>query len=154
MARSTKLSALHGRFEIPIRLDGYDQSALLSGRGPSARQEFFYFSDDGDLLAMRYGNYKVHFLIQEADGMEVWRQPFTKLRSPVMFDLRSDPGERAMSSVGWEKWSNDHAYFAVPVQGIVGNFLASFKEFPPRQKPGSFAVQQASDALATPKSKP
>ena len=137
-----------------VHLDGYDQTALLSGRGPSARNEFYYFSDDGDLLAMRYGNYKVHFMIQEAEGMSVWRQPFTKLRSPVIFDLRSDPGERAMNSVGWEKWSNDHAFFAVPVQGMVGKFLASFKEYPPRQKPGSFTVQQANDALATPRSKP
>ena len=137
-----------------VHLDGYDQTALLSGRGPSERKEFFYFSDDGDLLAMRYDKYKVHFMIQEAEGMEVWRKPFTKLRGPILFDLRSDPGERGMSSAGWQKWSDDHAYFAVPLQGIVGKFLASFKEFPPRQKPGSFTVQQANDALSAPKSKP
>jgi arylsulfatase len=131
-----------------VHLDGYDQSDLLSGRGPSARKEFFYFSDDGDLLALRYERLKVHFLVQNATGgMAVWRTPFETLRAPIIFDLRSDPGERGEGTIGWENWQYRRAFFAVPIQQIVGNFLGTFKEFPPRQRPGSFTVDKAVEAL-------
>lgn len=137
-----------------VHLDGYDQTALLAGKAPSARKEFFYFSDDGDLLALRYGNYKAHFMIQEATGYDVWRTPFTKLRAPILFDLRSDSSERGMEGLGHEAWQEQRGYWSVPVQNMIGGFLATFRAFPPRQKPGSFTVQQASDALAAPKVSP
>ena len=116
-----------------------------------AREEFFYFSDDGDLLAIRYQHLKVHFMIQEATGFDVWRRPFTTLRAPVAFDLAVDPLERGQEGIGYEDWLYRHAFIAVPVQEIVGKTLATFREFPPRQKPASFTIDQALEAL-TPKS--
>jgi arylsulfatase A-like enzyme len=131
-----------------VHLDGYNQIDYLSGKNPkSARKEFFYFSDDGDLLALRHENLKVHFMIQEATGIDVWRRPFTTLRAPIFFDLAIDPGERAQEGMGYNEWWYRRAFVAVPIQTMVGRTLASFKEFPPRQKPASFTIDQAMDAL-------
>jgi arylsulfatase len=130
-----------------VHLDGYNQTDYLAGKGPTARKEFFYFSDDGDLLALRYENMKVHFMIQEATGIDVWRRPFTTLRGPMVFDLAVDPVERAREGMGYEDWMYRHAFVAVPIQTLVGKTLASFKEFPPRQKPASFTVDQALEKL-------
>ena len=140
-----------GNATFKVHLDGYDQTQYLAGQGPSARKEFFYFSDDGDLLAIRYQHLKVHFMIQEATGFDVWRRPFTTLRAPVAFDLAVDPLERGQEGIGYEDWLYRHAFIAVPVQEIVGKTLATFREFPPRQKPASFTIDQALEAL-TPKS--
>lgn len=131
-----------------VHLDGYNQMDYLSGKNPeSARKEFFYFSDDGDLLALRYSRIKVHFMIQEATGIDVWRHPFTTLRAPIFFDLEIDPFERGQEGMGYNEWWYRRAFTLVPIQAIVGQTLASFKEFPPRQKPGSFTVSDAMDAL-------
>ena len=78
-----------------MHLDGYNQLPLLTGAGPAAREEIFYFTDDGDLAALRYGPWKIHFLIQENQGLRVWERRFTPLRMPMLFNLRSDPYERA-----------------------------------------------------------
>ena len=126
-----------------VHLDGYDQTALLAGRGPSAREEFFYFSDDGDLLAIRFQRVKIHFTVQRATGIAVWREPFTTLRAPIFFDLEIDPLEKGEDGFGYDRWWYERSFLAVPVQGIVGRFLATFAEFPPRQKPGSFTIDQA-----------
>ena len=138
-----------------VHLDGYNQTDYLAGKSPTARKEFFYFSDDGDLLALRYQNLKVHFMIQEATGIDVWRKPFTTLRAPIFFDLSVDPFERGQEGMGYNDWWYRRAYIAVPVQNIVGKTLMSFKEFPPRQKPASFTIDQALEQLqkATPGSK-
>ena len=133
-----------------VHLDGYDQTALLRGSGPGARTEFFYFSDDGDLLAMRYGRLKMHFMVQNATGMDVWRRPFEVLRAPIFFDLRSDPVERGQEGMGYDDWWYRHAFYAIPTQRVVGEFLASFKAFPPRQRPGSFTVGDALETLSAP----
>jgi len=130
-----------------VHLDGYDQTDLLAGRGPGARKEFLYFSDDGDLLAMRYTHLKIHFMIQNATGIDVWRKPFETLRGPIFFDLRSDPAERGQEGIGYNEWWYRHSFYAVPVQNIVGGYLQSFAQFPPRQKPGSFTIGNALDAL-------
>jgi arylsulfatase len=135
-----------GAQSYKVHLDGYDQTALLAGTGPGARKEFFYFSDDGDLLAIRYEHLKMHFMIQNATGIDVWRKPFETLRGPLVFDLRSDPGERGQEGIGYNNWWYRHAFYAVPAQNVVGQFIASFKDFAPRQKPGSFTVN---DALKT-----
>ena len=136
-----------GNKTFKVHLDGYDQSDLLAGRGPSKRKEFFYFSDDGDLLALRYDRFKMHFMVQNATGIDVWRKPFETLRAPIFFDLRSDPSERGQEGIGYNEWWYRHSFYAIPTQRIVGNFLASFAEFPPRQKPGSFTVDKAVEAL-------
>ncbi|WP_295392902.1 arylsulfatase [uncultured Thiodictyon sp.] len=141
-----------GAKTFKVHLDGYDQTPLLTGKGPGARHEFFYFSDDGDLLAVRYEHLKMHFMVQNATGMDVWRRPFETLRAPLFFDLRSDPGERGQEGMGYNDWWYRHSFYAIPSQRIVGSFLASFKEFPPRQKPGSFTVENALEALSQPAS--
>jgi arylsulfatase A-like enzyme len=131
-----------------VHLDGYDQTDYLSGKtNKSARNEFFYFSDDGDLLAVRVGGIKAHFMIQEATGFDVWRRPFTTLRAPILFDLEIDPGERGQEGIGYEDWMYRRAFVAVPLQTIVGKTLITFKEFPPRQKPASFTIDQALEQL-------
>jgi arylsulfatase A-like enzyme len=144
-----------GNTTYKVHLDGYDQSDYLAGKGPGKRKEFFYFSDDGDLLALRYERLKIHFMVQRAKGIDVWREPFVTLRGPIFFDLSVDPFERGDEGMNYNDWWYRRAYLAVPVQSIVGKMLVSFKEFPPRQRPGSFSVDQAMQQLmqVTPGSK-
>jgi arylsulfatase A-like enzyme len=133
-----------------VHLDGYDLLPYLTGEADkSPRPGFFYFSDDGDLTAVRYDNWKQVFMEQRVTGtLQVWAEPFTLLRVPKLFNLRTDPYERAdtTSNTYWD-WLLDHAFLAVPTQAIVGEFLASFREFPPRQKAASFTVDQVMDKL-------
>jgi len=130
-----------------VHLDGYNQLPLLTGQGPGARQEIFYFTDDGDLAALRYGPWKIHFMIQENDGLKVWERGFTTLRLPMLMNLRSDPYERATESFDYGRWRVERAFALVPAQGYVGKFLATFRDFPPRQRPGSFGLGQALEKL-------
>jgi len=142
-----------GDMTYKVHLDGYNFLPHLTGKtkkGP--REEFFYFSDDGDLQALRYDNWKVVFAQQEAPGtMRVWSRPLVRTRIPWLFNLRTDPYERASitSNTYWDWWMN-HAFLLVPAQGYVGNFLKTFKEFPPRQKAASFTVDQVMEQLKTP----
>ncbi|MBN8465696.1 arylsulfatase [Corallococcus exiguus] len=132
-----------GPKHFKVHLDGYDQTALLSGQSPeSKRDEFFYFGDDGELVAVRYKRFKLVFEEQNAKGIEVWSQPFTTRRVPLIFDLRADPLERSEDSVGYFSWMVDRAFVFVPAQAIVGRFLATFREFPSRQHPSSFSIDQ------------
>jgi arylsulfatase A-like enzyme len=131
-----------------VHLDGYDQRDLLAAKGPDKRREFFYWTDDGNLAGLRFDQYKVVFMEQAAHGLEVWMQPLVPLRAPKIFNLRSDPFERAEHEAGgYDKWFVEHAFVLVPAQAIVGQHLATFQEFPPRQKPGSFSVDQAMDLM-------
>ena len=110
-------------------------------KGP--RKEFFYFSDTGDLLNLRYNKWKVVFAEQRAEGFDVWQEPFVPLRLPKVFDLRADPFELADHiGIGYERWRIDRLYLLVPAQVLVGQFLSTFKDYPPRQKPGSFSIDQ------------
>ena len=136
-----------------VHLDGYDQRDLLASKGPDKRREFFYWTDDGNLAGLRFDQYKVVFMEQPAHGLEVWMQPLVPLRAPKIFNLRSDPFERAEHEAGgYDKWFVEHAFVLVPAQAIVGQHLATFQEFPPRQKPGSFSVDQAMDLMMKQKS--
>ena len=131
-----------------VHLDGYDQRDFLSATGPDPRREFFYWTDDGNFAGLRYDQYKVVFMEQQAHGLEVWMQPLVPLRAPKIFNLRSDPLERAEHEAGaYDKWFVEHLFVLVPAQSIVGQHLATFQEFPPRQKPGSFSVDQALEKL-------
>jgi arylsulfatase len=96
-------------------------------------------------MALRVGSWKVHFMEQRARGLGVWREPFVSLRAPLIVNLRSDPFERAPedASVFYDKWMADRAFLLVPAQAIVAEFLKTFQEFPPRQKPASFSIDQA-----------
>jgi arylsulfatase len=139
-----------GKKTFKVHLDGYDLGPYLARKqDQSPRPDFFYFSDDGDLLAMRYDNWKILFLEQRAAGtLLVWAEPFTELRVPKIYNLRTDPFEFAdvTSNTYWD-WLLDHAFMLVPAQHEVQKFLATFKAFPPRQKAASFTVQQASEKL-------
>ncbi len=134
-----------------VHLDGYDFLPRWRGEvdeGP--RKEFLYFSDTGDLLNLRYENYKLVFAEQRAHGFEVWGEPFVPLRVPRVFNLRADPFERAHhESIGYDRWMIDHLWTLVPAQQFVGQFLMSFKEFPPRQKPASFSIDQVMEQLTS-----
>jgi arylsulfatase A-like enzyme len=127
-----------------VHLDGYDQRALLEGTGPSKRQEFFYWTDDGDLAGLRYDRWKLVFLEQRAEGLAVWENPLIPLRFPKLFDLRADPFERALMEAGeYAKWRIERAFLLVPAQAYVGEHLQTFMEYPPRQRPGTFGLGQA-----------
>ncbi|MCJ7687203.1 MAG: arylsulfatase [Desulfobacteraceae bacterium] len=144
-----------GGMTYKVHLDGYNFLPYLTGKEQkSPREEFFYFSDDGDLQALRYDNWKVVFAQQRAQGtMLVWGEPLVNTRIPWLFNLRMDPYERASitSNTYWD-WYLDHAFLLVPAQAYVGKFLATFKEFPPRQKAASFTVDQVMEKLQTPAS--
>ncbi|RKH63829.1 sulfatase-like hydrolase/transferase [Corallococcus aberystwythensis] len=131
-----------GAKHFHVHLDGYDQTPLLSGQGETRRDEFYYFGDDGELVAMRYKRFKLVFEEQNAKGIEVWSQPFTTRRVPLIFDLRADPLERSEDSVGYFTWMFDRAFVLVPAQAMVGRFLATFRKFPSRQHPSSFSIDQ------------
>jgi arylsulfatase len=132
-----------------VHLDGYNQLDYLTGKtAKGARGEYVYFSDDGDLLAYRDERFKYHFEVQLATGMQVWRMPTTKLRAPIMIDLKSDPYEYSWdNSAYWEKWAMEHAYQVLPAVEKVGRYLATYREFPPRQRPASFSIDQVIQKL-------
>jgi arylsulfatase len=135
-----------GAKTFKVHLDGYNQLPYLTGQQDrSARKEFVYFNDDGDLVALRYENWKVVFEEQRATGtLRVWAEPFTKLRMPKVFDLRSDPYERAdITSNTYYDWvMSDGVTIFMAAQPIVGKFLATFKDYPPSQRPSSFSIDQ------------
>jgi arylsulfatase len=124
-------------------LDGYDQTAYFGGKAPSPRKEFFYFSDDADVVAMRFNQWKIVFQEQRAHGMDVWQDPLTNLRLPKLFNVRTDPFEIAdHEAMDYEHWRIERVFLLVPAQAIVARFLETFKEFPPRQEPGTFNLDQ------------
>lgn len=132
-----------------VHLDGYNMLPYFKGEvSQSPRQEFLYWSDDGDLVALRFGDWKAVFQEQREEGFKVWSEPFVKLRLPKIFNLRSDPFERAdRDSIFYAKWLIDHAFLMVPAQDYVATWISSFKEFPPRQKPASFSIDQVMNLL-------
>ncbi len=142
--------------EFKVHLDGYNFLPFLTGEEQKApREEFFYFSDDGDLQALRFDNWKVVFAQQRAQGtMLVWSEPLVNTRLPWLFNLRMDPYERATttSNTYWDWWM-DHAFLLVPAQSYVGNFLDTFAEFPPRQEAASFTIDRVMEQLQQPSSK-
>ena len=135
-----------GNKTFKVHIDGYNLLPFLNGEvKKNPRQGFLYWSDDGDLMALRVDNWKVHFLEQRAHGLGVWKEPLVPLRAPTVINLRSDPFERGPedASMFYDKWMADRAFLLVPAQAIVGQFLKTFEEFPPRQKPASFSIDQA-----------
>ncbi|MEI6084704.1 MAG: arylsulfatase [Verrucomicrobiota bacterium] len=132
-----------------VHLDGYNLTDALAGKAPSPRKEFFYFNDDGSLVGLRYQQYKIVFAEQRATGLDVWQDPFVPLRFPKLFNLRSDPFETAdHESIDYGRWRVDHAFVLVPAQQYVGQFLGSFREFPPSQKAGSFSLDSVLETLS------
>jgi arylsulfatase len=137
-----------GNKTFKVHLDGYDLTNALAGKSPSPRREFFYFNDDGSLVGVRYNQWKIVFAEQRSHGADVWRNPFVGLRAPKIFNLRSDPFETAdHEAMDYNRWWMEHIFLLVPAQQFVGQFLATFKEFPPSQKPGSFSIDAALEKL-------
>jgi len=133
-----------------VHLDGYNILPMLTGETEeSPRKEIFYFSDDGDLTALRYDDWKLIFMEQKAEGtFRVWMEPFVPLRVPLIENLRRDPYERAsITSNTYYDWLLDRAFLLVPAQAYVGQFLATFKEYPPRQKAASFSLDQVMEKM-------
>jgi arylsulfatase len=132
-----------------VHLDGYNFLPYFTGQvDESPRREMFYFTDDGSLSALRYNDWKINFTVQRAHGVEVWAEPFVPLRLPLIQNLRMDPFERAQDeSMLFDKWGIDRVFVLVPAQAFVGNFLRTFQEFPPRQKPGSFSLDRVLEEL-------
>jgi arylsulfatase A-like enzyme len=141
-----------GDLNYKVHLDGYNLLPALKGEAAWPREEFIYWTDDGSVAALRYNNWKLTFLEQKAEGMDVWIEPFTPLRAPVITNLRMDPFERARSehAVGYQKWFNDRMFMIAPSAGYVGQWLQSFREFPPRMKPGSFSLDRVMEAVSKP----
>ena len=146
-----KLMAGHSAIgrDYKVHLDGYNLMPYFSGEteeGP--RKEFFYWTDDGGLANIRYDRWKLVFLEQRGHGLEVWQEPLVELRFPKLFDMRTDPFERADGEAGaYERFRVDHAFLLVPAQAYVGQHLATYQEFPPRQEAGSFSLSQVLSKL-------
>jgi arylsulfatase A-like enzyme len=150
IAEKLKKGHQAGNKTFKVHLDGFNLLPYLTGKEKkSPRISFFYFSDDGDLTGLRYDHWKLVFMEQRARGtLAVWAEPFVALRVPKLFNLRTDPFERAdVTSNTYYDWFLDHAFLALPAQKYVGDFLATFKEFPPRQKAASFTVDQVMEKL-------
>jgi arylsulfatase len=132
-----------------VHLDGYDLAPALRGDGDWPRREFIYWTDDGSVAALRYDDWKVTFLEQTAEGYRVWQEPFKELRAPTLTNLRMDPFERARQedAMGYQRWWIEHMYVFAPASAYVAKWLQSFKEFPPRQKPGSFNLDRVMETV-------
>jgi arylsulfatase len=139
-----------GKRNYKVHLDGYDLGPALRGQGEWPRHEFIYWTDDGSVAALRYDAWKITFLEQPAEGLAVWQQPFTQLRAPKVTNLRMDPFERAEEehAMGYQRWYMEHMFVIAPSGAYVANWLQSFKEFPPRQKPGSFNLDRVMEAVS------
>lgn len=131
-----------------VHLDGYNLLPYFEGEVTSSpRKDFLYWSDDGDLFAIRVLNWKIDFIENNNTGLEIWRNGFITLRAPKIFNLRSDPFERGDASFEYDDWMAHRAYLLVPAQAVVGKWLESFKEFPIRQKPASFNLNEVMQKL-------
>jgi arylsulfatase len=132
-----------------VHLDGVNLLPFLKGEQQECpREGFVYWSDDGEFLAMRVRRWKVVFAEQRHEGLAIWREPFSHLRLPKVFDLRSDPFERGdESDFFYSKWLADHIFLLYPAQAIVAQWLASFKDFPPRAKAASFTIDKIMEEL-------
>lgn len=139
-----------GSKEFKVHLDGYNLMPYMTKKTDEwPRKEFFYFSDTGDLLNLRYNQWKIVFGEQRAHGFDVWSEPFVFLRFPKLFNLRSDPFEHAdeIDAMGYQQFRAERMFVMVPAQAYVAKFLATFEEFPPRQKPASFTIDQVMEKL-------
>jgi arylsulfatase len=137
-----------GNRDYKVHLDGYNLIPALKGEAEWPRKEFIYWTDDGSVAALRYGNWKATFLKQTAHGMHVWQQPFEVLRAPTLVNLRMDPFELAQDiGMDYQRWYLEHMFMIAPAGAYVGQWLQSFREFPPRQKPGSFNLDRVMEAV-------
>jgi arylsulfatase A-like enzyme len=139
-----------GNMTYKVHLDGYNLIPSFKGEGDWPRKEFIYWTDDGSVAALRYGNWKATFLRQDAHGLDVWIEPFVELRAPLLTNLRMDPFELAQDiGMDYDRWFIEHMFMIAPAGAYVAQWLQSFKEFPPRQKPGSFNLEKVMEAVTS-----
>jgi arylsulfatase A-like enzyme len=139
--------------DYKVHLDSYNLLPALKGEAAWPRKEFLYWTDDGSVAALRYGNWKISFLKQPAHGFHVWVQPFEELRAPLVTNLRMDPFELAQDiGMDYTRWFLEHMFMIAPAAAGVARWLQSFREFPPRQKPGSFNLDRVMEAVTKPHS--
>ena len=139
-----------GSKTFKVHLDGYDLTDALSGKAESPRHEFFYWNDDGSLVGLRYDQWKLVFQEQREHGFAVWAEPFVPLRVPKLFNLRTDPFEIAdRCSMDYDHWRLDRVFLVVPAQQYIADYIATFREFPPSQKVGSFSLDQVLEKLTS-----
>ena len=138
-----------GKMKYKVHLDGYNLLPALKGETTKwPREEFLYWTDDGNVAALRYKNWKATFMMQDAHGIDVWRNPYTTLRAPMLTNLRMDPFELAFDeTIDYDHWWVDHMFMFAPAGAYIGQWLQSFREFPPRQKPGSFNLDRVMEAI-------
>lgn len=140
-----------GNTTYKVHLDGYNLLPTLRGEEAWPREEFIYWTDDGSVAALRYQNWKVTFLKQNGHGLHVWQKPFEELRAPLLTNLRMDPFELAHDiGMDYERWYLEHMFTIAPATAYVGKWLQSFREFPPRQKPGSFNLDRVMESVTNP----
>ena len=134
-----------------VHLDSYNLMPALKGESAWPRKDFIYWTDDGSVAALRYDNWKISFLKQPAHGLHVWIMPFEELRAPILTNLRMDPFELAQDiGMDYGRWFAEHMFLFAPAGAFVGRWLQSFREFPPRQKPGSFNLDRVMEAVSKP----
>ena len=148
-AGDVKDALLKGSGGYKVHLDGYNLMPYFKGETSEwPRHEFMYWTDDGGLACLRYNRWKIVFMEQRAEGFDVWEEPLVTLRLPKTFDIRADPFERAPhEGMGYQKWRFDRVFLMGPAQAYAKRWLESFKDFPPRQKPGSFNLEAVMDSL-------
>ena len=133
-----------------VHLDGYNLMPFLKGEtdtGP--RKEFLYWTDDGELAALRYDKWKLNFMVQNAHGFAVWEEPFVSLRVPLLVDLHADPFERGPEEgIDYDHWRIDHVFMILPGVAYVSQWIQSFQQFPPRQTPATFNLNQVMQEMS------
>jgi len=141
-----------GDMTYKVHLDGYNLLPFFKGEAKEwPRHEFVYWTDGGSVAALRYDNWKISFLRQNSIGIKVWETPFEELRWPMVTNLRMDPLERASDeSIEYEKWAAERMFVLGPAGYFVGQWLQSFREFPPRMKPGSFSLDRVMESVTSP----
>jgi arylsulfatase A-like enzyme len=152
VAENLKKGTSIGGRSYKVHLDGYDLGPALRGEAAWPRKEFIYWTDGGSVAALRYNNWKITFLEQKGHGLRVWQEPFTELRAPLITNLRMDPFERAEyeHAMGYQQWFMDRMFVIAPAGAYVARWLQSFREFPPRQKPGSFSLDRVMEQVSKP----
>jgi arylsulfatase len=141
----------YGDKSFKVHLDGYNLMPFFKGEVKrSPRREFIYWTDGGSVAALRFDDWKISFLRQNSVGIKVWESPFEELRWPMLTNLRMDPFERASDeSTGHPIWASERMFALAPAGAFVGQWLQSFRDFPPRMKPGSFSLDRVMEAVTT-----
>lgn len=150
IAAKLKQGYTAGKKTFKVYIDGFNLLPYWKGEvKENPRPGFLYWSDDGDLMALRYGNWKVHFAEQRAEGFDTWEEPFVHLRVPMLFNLRSDPFENASiaGDLSYKQWRVDRVFLLVPAAALVTQYMQTLVEFPPRQRPDSFTVGNVMEKL-------